>query len=158
MTDVVNAPALYDDLDYFLNMPNQFEAAMTNSPHILHEQQHDLPALSPVDMFATTGTYDNVSQQDPSVSHSESSNGARFRVKTKQVFVCAYEDCNQEFGRKSELYRHHRSIHKKDRPFKCQVNGCYRSTHGFPRADKKNDHEWKSHGLRRPSQPHGNRN
>jgi hypothetical protein len=70
-----------------------------------------------------------------------------FHVKTKTIFICTYRNCNKEFGRKPELYRHHRSVHKAERPYKCRDTGCLRAFRGFPRTDKRDDHERKVHKL-----------
>jgi hypothetical protein len=83
-------------------------------------------------------------------------NDARFHVKTKTVLVCTYQGCNKEFGRKPELYRHHRSVHKAERPYKCQDTGCSRFIHGFPRTDKRDDHERKVHNLYRTRRSRAN--
>jgi hypothetical protein len=76
---------------------------------------------------------------------SETADNVRFRVKTKTVFICTFEDCGKELGRKTELYRHHRSAHEQERPFKCHDTACYRSVRGFPRKDKRDDHVRKVH-------------
>lgn len=75
------------------------------------------------------------------------SNDVLFRVETKRVFICAYHHCNKEFGRKPELYRHHRSAHRKERPFKCREASCERSVRGFPRRDKRDDHVKSMHRV-----------
>jgi hypothetical protein len=85
----------------------------------------------------------------PFIGHQQAPDDVQFHFKTKTVFICTYGNCNKEFGRKPELYRHHRSVHKTERPYKCRDTGCSRSVRGFPRTDKRDDHERKVHGLRR---------
>ncbi|KAF2806374.1 uncharacterized protein BDZ99DRAFT_465967 [Mytilinidion resinicola] len=54
------------------------------------------------------------------------------------------------------MERHVDNMHVKRSAFWCQVAGCPRSQnffHGrpgrpFPRADKRNEHAWKIHGLK----------
>lgn len=132
------------------------DSAAANDLGAWHEQQEEHGqqyGLSPGDFLRTFRNYGNTPQLEVQAVHQNPASDVRFRVRTKQVFVCTYQECNKEFGRRSELYRHHRSVHKKARPFKCQVNGCYRSIHGFPRMDKKTDHERKKHALHLSNQP-----
>jgi hypothetical protein len=70
---------------------------------------------------------------------------ASFRVETKKVFICTYENCNKQYSRKPDLHRHHRGVHLQDQRFKCRVNSCERAIRGFPRRDKRDMHERKMH-------------
>jgi hypothetical protein len=70
-----------------------------------------------------------------------------YRTETKKIYVCTYKKCNKRFNRIHELHRHHRGTHEKILPFPCRTDGCARAKRGFPRKDKRNDHERKMHGL-----------
>ena len=78
---------------------------------------------------------------------SESTPNLCYRTETKKIYICTYKNCNKRFNRIHELHRHHRGIHKKILPFPCRTDGCERAKKGFPRKDKRNDHERKIHGL-----------
>lgn len=68
-----------------------------------------------------------------------------FRIETKRVYICAYQNCNKKYGRLPELRRHQRGAHLNDQRWKCRSAGCDRTTRGFPRRDKRDDHERKVH-------------
>lgn len=70
-----------------------------------------------------------------------------YRTETKKIYVCTYKKCNKRLNRIHELHRHHRGTHEKLLPFPCRTNGCARAKRGFPRKDKRNDHERKMHGF-----------
>ncbi|KAF2490007.1 hypothetical protein BU16DRAFT_544351 [Lophium mytilinum] len=73
---------------------------------------------------------------------------------TRIRFPCTH--CPKDFGRKAEMQRHLDNIHLKRSAFWCRDAGCPRGEHlfggrqgrSFPRADKRNEHEWKVHGLK----------
>ncbi|KAH7109451.1 hypothetical protein B0J11DRAFT_601657 [Dendryphion nanum] len=71
-----------------------------------------------------------------------------FQVETVQIrkFVCTYDQCNKKYSRLAELHRHYRGEHEGKRPYRCRTIGCPRSVHGFPRMDKRADHEKSKHG------------
>jgi hypothetical protein len=128
------SPTISDDIDGLL-VNSDFPATNAVAP-VIHN--HSMTPTPP----------------PPFISHQQAADDVQFHVKTKTVFICAYGNCNKEFGRKPELYRHHRSVHKTERPYKCRDTGCLRAVRGFPRADKRDDHERKVHGLR-GSRGHG---
>jgi hypothetical protein len=68
-----------------------------------------------------------------------------FRIETKRVYICIFQNCNKRYGRLPELRRHQRGAHLDDRRWKCRITGCDRTTRGFPRRDKRDDHERKVH-------------
>lgn len=68
-----------------------------------------------------------------------------FRVETKQVYICTYDNCNKTYGRKPDLVRHYRGAHLGDDRYKCRMPTCERSMRGFPRRDKRDTHERKMH-------------
>lgn len=71
-----------------------------------------------------------------------------FRIEKIQVhkLICTYQDCGKKFSRLPELRRHHRGTHQGHRPYRCRAQSCRRSIDGFPRRDKRDDHERKVHG------------
>jgi hypothetical protein len=70
-----------------------------------------------------------------------------YRIETKQIYVCTYQNCNREYGREPDLRRHYRGAHLRDETYKCRNPTCGRARRGFPRRDKRNDHERKVHGA-----------
>jgi hypothetical protein len=67
---------------------------------------------------------------------------------TKKPIHCHHENCNKTFGRIHELHRHNRSVHEKRSTFHCRHAACERAHRGFPRKDKRDDHERKMHSER----------
>lgn len=63
-----------------------------------------------------------------------------------EKFICTYHGCNEKLSRSYDLQRHYASMHSGLRPHKCRIEGCKRAVDGFPRKDKRNDHERKVHG------------
>jgi hypothetical protein len=127
-----DVPEVSNKLDAFLEAPGQIHTNAFVPPVQNGNKHHNTPPSLP-----------------PVNRHPRVADDVQFHVKTKTVFICAYRNCNKEFGRKPELYRHHLSAHKAERPYKCRDNSCSRSIHGFPRTDKRDDHERKVHGVRR---------
>jgi hypothetical protein len=72
--------------------------------------------------------------------------GIPFRVET--TYTCLESSCNRKYSRKPDLVRHYKGAHLRDDTYKCRVPTCERSERGFPRRDKRNDHERKIHRLR----------
>lgn len=70
-----------------------------------------------------------------------------YRIETKKIFVCTYNDCNKRCSRVADLYRHHREAHLHNEQFKCRAIGCNRAVRGFPRREKRDTHEKKMHIL-----------
>lgn len=64
-----------------------------------------------------------------------------YRIET--TYACLAPSCNKKYSRKPDLIRHYRGAHLHDQRHKCRVPGCERSTRGFPRRDKRDDHERK---------------
>jgi len=63
-------------------------------------------------------------------------------------FVCDTDRCGRPFKRLSDLRRHHDSLHGRQGYFKCRAsNLCKRAMSGFPRKDKRDEHERKMHKL-----------
>lgn len=52
------------------------------------------------------------------------------REKRNYPFPCQEQDCNKKFVRKTDLRRHHQSVHMKERNYKCEFCG-----RGFSRRD-----------------------
>lgn len=85
----------------------------------------------------------------------------------KLGFVCSEADCGKRFTRRSDLRRHINTRHSNERSerFFCRVADCLRSNtpgsggpgRGFPRRDKRNDHERRVHHLTREEQEHADR-
>jgi uncharacterized Zn-finger protein len=67
-------------------------------------------------------------------------------IGVKKVFICTYHGCNKRISRSYDLQRHHDNVHLGLREHKCRIEGCKRAVDGFPRSDKRNDHERKAHG------------
>ena len=66
------------------------------------------------------------------------------------TFACAHGNCNQAFGRKSDLARHRKSVHGVNHiKFFCHIPGCSKGRghgEGYSRDDKLTEHLWKKHG------------
>jgi len=63
-------------------------------------------------------------------------------------FVCDTDRCGRPFKRLSDLRRHHDSLHGRQGYFKCRASSlCKRAMSGFPRKDKRDEHERKMHKL-----------
>ncbi|KAJ3568979.1 hypothetical protein NPX13_g6236 [Xylaria arbuscula] len=43
--------------------------------------------------------------------------------KREYPFSCTFEDCNKKFVRKTDLQRHHQSVHMKEKNHKCDYCG-----------------------------------
>ena len=117
------------------------------------------PLSMPIDQATFWGLpYDVVPQNfDPTVTGAialppdmytlpETGNSFREANIGVKKFVCTYHGCNEEMSRSYDLQRHYGSIHSGLRPHKCRIEGCKRAVDGFPRKDKRNDHERKVHG------------
>jgi hypothetical protein len=132
--------------DFGLNLRPQFQVVSETSKDL--DTAPTMPRL-PVYASNTSFLYNHAPHdRHPSVSLAhlpDVTHLVRYRVKTKEVFICTYANCNKGFGRKPELYRHHRGAHRKERPFKCQARNCERSVRGFPRRDKRDEHFKKMH-------------
>lgn len=63
------------------------------------------------------------------------------------TWVCTINSCGSRFGKYQELARHQNSLHFQRRRYPCRIPGCLRSRRGFPRKDKRDDHEKKVHGT-----------
>lgn len=61
--------------------------------------------------------------------------------------VCTYNSCGSQFRRRWDLTRHHRAVHLRAGIFVCGSTGCIRATKGFPRKDKRDEHERNVHGM-----------
>ncbi|KAH6629248.1 hypothetical protein C7974DRAFT_183767 [Boeremia exigua] len=66
-----------------------------------------------------------------------------FRIET--TYACIEANCNKKYSRKPDLVRHYRGAHLHDQRYKCRIAACERSQRGFPRRDKRDDHERKVH-------------
>ncbi|KAF2241685.1 hypothetical protein BU26DRAFT_524849 [Trematosphaeria pertusa] len=69
-----------------------------------------------------------------------------YRTETRTSYICLYPNCNKRFSRIYDLRRHHRGKHEGTAEFTCRYPGCRRGIRGFPRKDKRDDHERKIHG------------
>lgn len=69
-----------------------------------------------------------------------------YRTETRRSYICTFRNCNKCFSRIYDLHRHHRGAHDKRIQFNCRHSGCPRNTRGFPRKDKRDEHERKVHG------------
>jgi len=74
-------------------------------------------------------------------------NQPRFRTLDKNAVICTYNACRAQFSRRSDLNRHYKAIHLRAKTFLCSFIGCARSTIGFSRKDKRDDHKRKIHGI-----------
>lgn len=71
-----------------------------------------------------------------------------FREETigvKKVFICTFRGCNKRFSRRYNLNRHRDCVHHKSGKYKCRRQGCERTLDGFPRRDKRDEHERTPH-------------
>jgi hypothetical protein len=132
--------------DFGLDLGPQFQVVSETSKDLdTAPTMPGLPVYASNTSFLYNSTANNM-RPSASLAHlPDVTDLVRYRVKTKEVFICTYANCNKEFGRKPELYRHHRGAHKKERPFKCQASNCERSVRGFPRRDKRDEHFKKMH-------------
>lgn len=138
--------AMVDSLDPFLDTTTMdFEGTayiglLTTTEHMLFEKQSrkHLTASDTTSSLASTSSADSSSSTDDHI-----------RVETKKVFVRTYKDCNTRFSRKPELQRHFKGTHKREYLYLCRTFGCYRSVRGFPRREKRHDHEKSMHGATR---------
>lgn len=64
-----------------------------------------------------------------------------------KIHWCDHDGCtyNNPFGTQHDLNRHIQSAHSYVHSFYCPVDSCPRSTHGFPRKDKLDDHTRNEH-------------
>jgi uncharacterized Zn-finger protein len=60
---------------------------------------------------------------------------------------CSNGNCNEAFARESDLKRHNRTQHSKDRSYRCPVDSCEYSRTGFSRKDKLDNHTRKHVNL-----------
>ena len=67
----------------------------------------------------------------PASLSSKHSKGSKRKVRTrvetdqtKSLFTCTEEGCRSQFGCKKHVYRHVRTVHRKERPFGCPEVGC----------------------------------
>ena len=67
--------------------------------------------------------------------------GISFRTVMKPAYECTFPGCNKQYARVADLQRHYRGSHNGLKPFKCRFEGCERAVRGFPRKDKRDDHE-----------------
>jgi len=63
------------------------------------------------------------------------------------TWLCTISSCYRKFKRRQELSRHHRSTHQQLQLYFCRVPGCERGVRGFPRKDKRKDHERMAHDF-----------
>lgn len=62
--------------------------------------------------------------------------------------TCKTHQCGRRYKRIDCLRRHHDNVHDQRYPFICRVHStCKRAIRGFPRKDKRNEHEWKVHKV-----------
>jgi hypothetical protein len=135
------------NFNFELTLDHQAAPEMLNNLEPSLERSEQVPVAPSITATALTQGFDDLRAPTASNGLFRGTEAVRFRMKTKTVFECTYEDCNKEFSRKGELHRHHRSVHSTQRPFRCHDTGCLRSINGFPRRDKRDDHERKVHGL-----------
>lgn len=67
---------------------------------------------------------------------------ARGHVKNH---CCSFDGCNLAFSRDSDLARHVQTKHSEDCRYRCPIETCDRSSNGFPRKDKLDEHTRKKH-------------
>jgi hypothetical protein len=86
---------------------------------------------------------DLTSRSDPTLQ-------PQFRTIGQKAVICTYNNCGAQFTRRSDLRRHHNSVHLEAKTFFCGFNGCARAANGvgFSRKDKRNIHEKKIHGAK----------
>ncbi|KAI1120926.1 hypothetical protein F5Y10DRAFT_272573 [Nemania abortiva] len=64
-----------------------------------------------------------------------------------QRWICDLGSCHHPFSRRQDLVRHRDSVHFRRRTFVCGHAGCRRHVVGFPRKDKRDEHERRVHGY-----------
>jgi len=69
----------------------------------------------------------------------------KFRTLGSNTFLCTFGGCGVYFTRISDLRRHHANKHARINNFFCRFPFCERCTRGFPRKDKRDEHERKVH-------------
>ena len=90
-----------------------------------------------------------VARSTSNAASPRSNTDPRYRYdKNNKIYHCAIPACNRSFKRRQELSRHHKSKHQRSEEYPCRVVGCGREK-GFPRKDKRDDHERKVHGITR---------
>ena len=100
----------------------------------LHSLSLCTPPPPPQNSFTSTDSLVALSDSAPN-----------FVQISRREFVCLLNGCNKHFTRISDLRRHHLSVHRKTSAFFCRFPLCNRAIRGFPRKDKRNDHEEKIH-------------
>lgn len=151
------------DLDWGWTGPLDSEWQASNqSTHMSHDQ-----SSYTVDMMASEDANDDQvsSGQDSldskhEIPRTSAAEGMKptFRVNTKTIprrdgtFLCLQHGCPWTFKRAFERNRHFQTKHGKNtKTYLCSENTCRRSKDGFPRKDKRDEHEQKVHGIVRTS-------
>jgi len=114
------------------HVPTQGMLAASNIPF---DARHTGPVVS--DLNSVSTLQDGV-EMDPIIG----------TTRLRGSIRCQYLGCTSTFGRRTELRRHHRTLHAVQRPeFWCSEPSCGRSEGGRPfhRSDKMREHERKKH-------------
>jgi hypothetical protein len=70
----------------------------------------------------------------------------RYRRESSGCFTCVLDNCHKRISRLSDLPRHYESRHVRSNQYTCRASPlCPRALRGFPRKDKRDDHERKVH-------------
>ena len=81
----------------------------------------------------------------------DSTNGPEllYQREASGSVICLFNDCRTRCSRLSDLRRHHQTQHVRSIEYTCRASPlCKRAKRGFPRKDKRNEHEWKIHKVR----------
>jgi hypothetical protein len=131
---------LDNDMDHGNTSNNYTFDAMLVAPDLLRgELDHDA-TLNNAHMLMPTHFQSTFSPRN------HDNNDQTRVLRRTRAFDCAYPYCGRRFARKQDLFRHERSVHHKDDTFACQIIQCPRFVRGFPRKDKRDEHERKVHG------------
>ncbi|KAI0760346.1 hypothetical protein C8Q74DRAFT_1372232 [Fomes fomentarius] len=80
-----------------------------------------------------------------STSGSPSNKPQGRKQSTEKIHCCTWEGCRKSFARSHNLLEHMEKVHRGLRPFKCNVEGCKKSTEGYSRKGDRDDHIMKKH-------------
>lgn len=142
----LNLP-LFHEFTATTQLPPTIDFETQYTPHYedIHTSNH---SISPLDLNATNNSIECPTPNPPTQTPPSPSPSIAYRIETTRVqkFICTHHSCDKKFSRLPELRRHHRGAHEGHRPYICRTTGCRRAVVGFPRRDKRDDHERKIHG------------
>jgi len=121
-----------------LLFPTKYELNTHHESHVA-----DLVKSAKGEKTSHCGWY-GCSSQEPKKYQSLTALKKHLRRHVKHNW-CPLANCNLAFAWPSDLERHIRTVHTKDRSWRCPVENCDRSIDGFVRKDKLDDHINKAH-------------